>query len=100
MRDAAGQFLDEHKESVGLRRLSLSAEKGLCINGKTVKLRGACIHHDNGIIGATTLEAAEEFRLLKLKEAGFNSIRSAPSPRPPRPCCGLATNWAFWSWTS
>ena len=80
MRDAAGQFLDEHKESVGLRRLSLSAEKGLCINGKTVKLRGACIHHDNGIIGATTLEAAEEFRLLKLKEAGFNSIRSAHHP--------------------
>ena len=80
MRDGAGNVLDTHEETVGIRHLSVSAEKGLCINGKTVKLRGACIHHDNGIIGATTLYAAEEFRLKKMKEAGFNSIRSAHHP--------------------
>lgn len=80
MRDASGKVCDEHTEAVGLRKLSLSAETGLCINGETVKLRGACIHHDNGIIGATTLYAAEEYRLTKLKEAGFNSIRSAHHP--------------------
>ena len=75
-----GFIRDTYTESVGIRHLTLSAEKGLCINGKTVKLRGACIHHDNGIIGATTLHAAEEFRLHKLKDAGFNSIRSAHHP--------------------
>ena len=72
--------LDVASDSFGIRTLSLDSCTGLKINGKEVKLRGACIHHDNGIIGATTLEAAEEFRLRALKEAGFNSIRSAHNP--------------------
>ncbi|MBQ6256617.1 MAG: DUF4982 domain-containing protein [Clostridia bacterium] len=80
MTDEEGFVQDAHTETVGIRTLSLSAEKGLCVNGETVKLRGACIHHDNGIIGATTLYAAEEFRIRKLKEAGFNSIRNAHHP--------------------
>ncbi len=80
MTDANGNVLDTHEERIGIRALSLSAETGLCINGETVKLRGACIHNDNGIIGATTLYAAEKFRLQKLKEAGFNAIRSAHHP--------------------
>lgn len=71
---------DTAEDMFGIRTLSLDAAEGLKINGKTVKLRGACIHHDNGIIGATTLEAAEEFRLRALKEAGFNSIRCAHNP--------------------
>ena len=45
-----------------------------------VKLRGTCIHHDNGIIGAATLEKAEERRCRQMKEAGFNSIRSSHHP--------------------
>ncbi len=72
--------LDAARDSFGIRTLSLSAASGLKINGETVKLRGACIHHDNGVIGATTLEAAEEFRLKALKNAGFNSIRCAHNP--------------------
>lgn len=43
-------------------------------------MRGTCIHHDNGIIGAATLPDAEYFRVKKLKEAGFNAIRSAHHP--------------------
>lgn len=78
--DAAGEALDIHAETVGIRSLALSAQKGLQINGRAVKLRGACIHHDNGILGATTLYAAEAFRVRKLKEAGFNSIRCAHNP--------------------
>ena len=72
--------LDKTDTITGIRKLSLDAVHGLRLNGKTVKLRGACIHHDNGIIGACTLEKAEEFRCRKLKEAGFNSIRSAHNP--------------------
>ena len=75
-----GFIRDQHNETVGIRHLSVSAENGLCINGETVKLRGACIHHDHGILGATDLYAAEEFKMKKLKEAGFNSIRSAHNP--------------------
>lgn len=75
-----GLTLDTHIETVGIRHLSLSAQRGLCINGETVKLRGACIHHDHGIIGATDLFAAELFKMQKLKDAGFNSIRSAHNP--------------------
>ena len=75
-----GFIQDTHEETVGIRHLSISAEKGLCINGETVKLRGGCIHHDHGILGATDLYAAEEFKMKKMKEAGFNSIRSAHNP--------------------
>ena len=52
----------------GVRELKLDPVHGLRINGKQVKLRGACIHHDNGIIGACTLEMAEERRCRLLKE--------------------------------
>jgi len=75
-----GKALDESAETFGIRTLKLDARQGLRINGETVKLRGACIHHDNGIIGACTLEKAEEYRCRKLKEAGFNSIRSSHHP--------------------
>ena len=71
---------DSAQGSCGIRVLALDARHGLRINGVETKLRGACIHHDNGIIGATTLPDAEEFRLKKLKEAGFNAIRSAHHP--------------------
>ena len=43
----------------GIRTLSFSADKGFLLNGKPVKLKGGCIHHDNGIIGAATLEKAD-----------------------------------------
>ena len=72
--------LDEEITTFGIRALSLDAEEGLRINGQVVKLRGACIHHDNGVIGAATFERAEERRVEILKEAGFNAIRSSHHP--------------------
>lgn len=77
---AGEEKLDEGKETFGIRKLELDAEHGLRINGEQVKLRGTCIHHDNGIIGAATLEKAEQRRCRQMKEAGFNSIRSAHHP--------------------
>lgn len=79
---------DEHDEdsdaaSFGIRSLRLDARHGLRINGESVKLRGACIHHDNGIIGARAIARAEERRIRILKEAGFNAIRSAHNPLSP-----------------
>ncbi|MDR0642651.1 MAG: DUF4982 domain-containing protein, partial [Treponema sp.] len=72
--------VDEETSSFGIRKLQLDREHGLRINGKTVKLRGACIHHDNGVLGAATLERAEERRVEGLKAAGFNALRSAHHP--------------------
>ena len=73
-------IIDEATEVFGIRKLQLDAELGLRINGKVVKLRGACIHHDNGVIGAATFERAEERRCQLLKAAGFNCIRSSHQP--------------------
>jgi beta-galactosidase len=72
--------LDREENTFGVRVLNLDPERGLRINGKTVKLRGACIHHDNGIIGAATFERAEERRAELIKDAGFNAIRSSHNP--------------------
>lgn len=71
---------DEETVVFGIRKLQLDAENGLRINGETVKLRGACIHHDNGVIGAATFARAEEKRVEIMKQAGFNAIRSAHHP--------------------
>lgn len=73
-------ILDEETNTFGIRSLSLDPENGLQINGQTVKLRGACIHHDNGIIGAATIDRAEERRIEILKSVGFNAIRSTHYP--------------------
>lgn len=68
---------------LGIRQLQLDPVHGLRINGETVKLRGACVHHDNGILGAVSLPEAEERRVRLLKEAGFNAIRSSHNPASP-----------------
>ncbi|MCD7738309.1 MAG: DUF4982 domain-containing protein [Lachnospiraceae bacterium] len=71
---------DVEMVNFGIRTLSLDSVNGMQINGETVKLRGACIHHDNGVIGAETFSDAEMYRCKRLKEAGFNAIRSAHHP--------------------
>lgn len=63
----------------GIRTLSWSP-KGFFVNGEKVLLRGGCIHHDNGILGAAAFKDAEWRRVKKLKDAGFNAIRSAHNP--------------------
>ena len=74
------EVLDEARTDFGIRTLEVDASRGLRINGKGVKLRGACIHHDNGVIGAHNLDAAEDRRIRILKESGYNAIRSAHNP--------------------
>lgn len=73
-------FLDEDSITTGIRKLMLDSVHGLRVNGKSVKFRGACIHHDQGLLGAATYDDYEYFRVKKLKEAGFNAVRSAHNP--------------------
>lgn len=64
----------------GIRRFTLDPVQGFRLNGKGMKLRGACLHHDNGVLGAAAFSRAEERRIRLLKEAGFNAVRSAHNP--------------------
>lgn len=64
----------------GIRLLEWDAKKGFRVNGERVLLRGGCIHHDHGVIGACDFRVAEERRIAKLKENGFNAIRMAHNP--------------------
>ena len=70
---------DEAVVSFGIRTISWD-NKGFYINGKRTLLRGGCVHHDNGIVGAATYDEAEWRRVRILKDAGFNAIRSAHNP--------------------
>lgn len=70
---------DAVEETFGIREIKWS-NKGLFINGKKTLLRGGCIHHDNGILGAATYDESEWRRVRIMKEAGFNAIRSAHNP--------------------
>jgi len=74
------ELLDEHTNTFGIRSLSLDPQRGLRINGEHIDLRGACVHHDNGPLGAATIDRADERRVEFLKAAGFNAIRSAHNP--------------------
>ena len=77
--DAGGEA-DAETVTFGIRSLRLDPDHGLRINDETVKLRGACVHHDNGVLGAATFARAEERRVQLLKDAGFNAIRMSHHP--------------------
>ena len=64
----------------GVRSITADAKRGLQINGKTVKLKGGCLHHDNGILGAVSQYDAEYRKLSHLKESGFNAVRTTHNP--------------------
>lgn len=71
---------DEKQISFGIRKLEWSAKTGLLVNGQRVLLRGGCIHHDHGVLGACEFYDAEERRIRILKENGFNAVRIAHNP--------------------
>jgi beta-galactosidase len=78
-----GSVVDEVVTSFGIRTLAWSAEKGLVLNGKTIKLTGGSVHHDNGPLGAAAFDRAEERRVELLKAAGYNAVRTAHNPPSP-----------------
>ena len=84
-REENGQdtVVDEDAYETGFCDLSWDAARGLTVNGKTVKLRGGCVHHDQGMLGGTAFYDYEYRRVKKMKEAGFNAIRSAHNHASP-----------------
>lgn len=71
---------DVHSVEFGIRKITFNTQDGLCINGKRVILKGGCIHHDNGLLGAMNHPYADARKIAILKKAGFNAIRSAHNP--------------------
>ncbi|BCM93920.1 beta-galactosidase BoGH2A [Abditibacteriota bacterium] len=65
---------------VGIRTIALDATRGFLLNGEPLKLRGGCVHHDNGPLGSAAYDRAEERRVELLKSAGFNCIRTSHNP--------------------
>jgi len=61
----------------GIRTIAASAEKGFLLNGKPLKLKGGCIHHDNGLLGAVAINRAEEKKVELMKANGYNAVRCA-----------------------
>jgi len=72
---AGSKTVDSTSTSFGIRSLAWNAENGFLINGESIKLRGGCIHHDFGPLGAASFSQAEERRVATLKAAGYNAIR-------------------------
>jgi len=78
--DKCNKTIDMDEMYFGVRTITVDAIRGLRINGKTVKLKGGCVHHDNGLLGAVSLYGSEERKLIKLKSIGYNAIRTAHNP--------------------
>ena len=75
-----GIVIDRAQERTGIRMLSWNAEKGFLVNGENVKLRGGCVHHDHGPLGAKGFKDAELRKMRLMKKAGFNAVRYAHNP--------------------
>ena len=64
----------------GVRTFSFDAERGFVLNGQKVLINGACVHHDDGVLGARAFDDAEIRKVRQMKEAGFNLIRTSHNP--------------------
>lgn len=78
------KLVDEYTTCFGVRSIAFDANAGFSLNGMTMKLKGVCIHHDLGALGAAFNEGAMERRLRLLKDMGCNAIRMAHNPPAPQ----------------
>lgn len=78
-----GKRMDGSETPVGLRTLKFDANKGFALNGRWMKVKGVCLHHDAGTLGAVVPEEVWRRRLLNLKEIGVNAIRMSHNPQAP-----------------
>ena len=76
----ADNIIDNATAKYGIRTFSFDAENGFVLNGKKVLINGACVHHDDGVLGARAFDDAEIRKVRQMKEAGFNLIRTSHNP--------------------
>lgn len=78
-----GKIVDNTSTPTGFRGFSFSPDKGFALNGKPMKMKGVCLHHDAGVLGAAVPKEVWKSRLLTLKEIGVNAIRTSHNPQAP-----------------
>jgi beta-galactosidase len=78
-----GQVIDTESTMFGIRTIAVDAQSGFRLNGVPMKLKGGCVHHDNGLLGAASYDRAEERKIELMKSAGYNAIRCAHNPPAP-----------------
>lgn len=78
-----GKLVHSKQTPVGIRTIAVDAKRGFLLNGKPLKLKGGCIHHDHGPLGAMAFDRAEQRRVQLLKQSGFNAVRSSHNPPSP-----------------
>lgn len=78
-----GKQIDSQEMKIGLRTLQFDADKGFALNGKWMKVKGVCLHHDAGVLGAVVPSEVWERRLKNLKDIGVNAIRMSHNPQAP-----------------
>jgi beta-galactosidase len=78
-----GKLIEQEENTFGIRSIAFDAKLGFQLNGKAMKLKGGCIHHDNGPLGAAAYDRAEERKVELLKASGYNAIRCSHNPPSP-----------------
>ena len=78
-----GETIDETATVFGIRSIEFTADKGFYLNGKRLKLKGVCLHHDGGMTGAAVPPGIWERRLKILKDMGCNAVRTSHNPFDP-----------------
>src|SRR5690606_3180665 len=78
-----GKIIDREKTVIGIRTFSFDPDNGFFLNGKSMKIKGVCVHHDAGCLGAAVRKKVWERRLKALKEMGCNAIRMSHNPHMP-----------------
>lgn len=72
--------IDRVETPFGIRSIHVDAQNGFTLNGKKILMKGGCVHHDNGPLGAAAIDRAEERKIEILKKNGFNAIRLSHNP--------------------
>jgi beta-galactosidase len=80
---AGGARVDAVQTIFGIRSVALDPQRGFLLNDAPLKLKGGCVHHDNGVLGAASYDRAEERKVEIHKASGYNAIRCAHNPPAP-----------------
>ncbi|MBT1702178.1 beta-galactosidase GalB [Chryseosolibacter indicus] len=78
-----GKLLDEYVTTFGIRTFSFDSAKGFTLNSKPLKIKGVCLHHDLGCLGAAFHVRAAQRQLEIMREMGVNAIRTSHNPPAP-----------------
>jgi len=81
--EQSGKVVDRYETRFGIRTIKFDAEHGFFLNGELTEIKGVCLHHDLGALGAAFNSRAQERQLELVREMGCNAIRTSHNPPAP-----------------